>query len=215
MRKEGQGSQPFLWRAMHRDRPPDTYEIPVMFFGATCSRTSAQYLNNRNALEFKEDFPEAAKAITEHHYVDDYLGCTDTVEVAIKLARDVIEVHSKGGFYICNWTSICRQILESIPDEFRAQEVEELKFAEILPTGSVLGMSLDPEEDQFIWRCNFNKVPEDVILGKKIKERNSWTRHVCVRSTRIPGISDNKDEDHSTGNLEIRDWMGRRDNRFS
>jgi hypothetical protein len=113
MRKEDQGSQRFLLRAMDRDRPPDTYEIPVMFFPATCSPTSAQYVKNRNALEFKEDFPEAAKAITEHHYVDDYLGCTDTVEEAIKLARYVIDVHSKGGFYICNWTSNCRKILES------------------------------------------------------------------------------------------------------
>jgi hypothetical protein len=102
MRKEDQGSQRFLWRAMNRDRPPDTL-IPVMFFGATCSLTSAQYVKNRNALEFKDQFPEAAKAITEHHYVDDYLGCTETVEEAIKLARDVIEVYSKGGFYIYNW----------------------------------------------------------------------------------------------------------------
>jgi hypothetical protein len=165
MRKEDQGSQRYLWRAMDRDRPPDTYEIPVMFFGATCSPTSAQYVKNRNALEFEKEFPEAAKAITDHHYVDDYLGCTDTVEEAIKLARDVIEVHSKGGFYICNWTSNCRKILESIPVEFRAQEVKELKLAESLPTGRVLGMSWDPEEDQFIWKCNFNKVPEEVISG--------------------------------------------------
>jgi hypothetical protein len=158
MRKEDQGSQRFLWRAMDRDRPPDTCEIPVMFFGVTCSPTSAQYVKNRNALEFKDQFPEAAKAITEHHYVDDYLGCTDTVEEAIKLARDVIKVHSKGGFYICNWTSNCRPILESIPEEFPAQEVKELKLAETLPTGRVLRMSWDPEEHQFIWKCNFNKV---------------------------------------------------------
>jgi hypothetical protein len=113
MRKEDQCSQRFLWHGMDRDRPPDTFEIPVMYFGATCSPTSAQYIKNRNALEFKNEFPEAVKAITECHYVDDYLGCTDSLGDGIKLAKEVLEVHSRGGFYICNWTSNCRDLLES------------------------------------------------------------------------------------------------------
>jgi hypothetical protein len=173
MRKEYQGSQRFLWRAMDRDRPPDTHEIPVMFFGATCSPTSAQYVKNRNAVGFQDEFPKAVKAITEHHYVDDYLGCIDTVEQAIKLARDVIEVHSKGGFYICNWTSNCRPILESIPEEFRAQEVKNSSWRKLYLREEYwgLGMSWDSEKDQFIWKCNFNKVSEDLISGQKIPEK--------------------------------------------
>jgi hypothetical protein len=46
--------------------------------------------------------------------------------------------------------------------------VKELKLAENLPTERVLGMFWDPEEDQFIWKCNFNKVPKDVVCGEKI-----------------------------------------------
>jgi hypothetical protein len=71
-------------------------------------------------------------------------------------------------YYICNWTSNCRPILKSIPEEFRAQEVKELKLVESLPMGRVLGMSWDPEEDQFIWKCNLNKVPQEVVSGEKI-----------------------------------------------
>jgi hypothetical protein len=158
MRKEDQCSQRFLWRGMDRDRPPDTFGIPVMFFGATCSPASAQYMKNRNALEYKDEFPEAVKAITECHYVDDYLGCTYTVDEGMKLAKEVIEVHKRGGFHICNWTSNCRELLKSLREEFRANDVKELKLSEDLPTGRVLGLSWDPEEDVFVWKYNFNKV---------------------------------------------------------
>jgi hypothetical protein len=150
---------------MDRDRPPDTFEIPVLFFGATCSPTSAQYVKDRNALEFKNEFPEAVKAITECHYVDDYLGCTDSVDDGIKLTK---EVQKRGGFYICNWTSNCREVLGSLTEEFRANDVKELKLCEDLPTGRVLGLSWDPEADVFIWKYNFNKVPSGVVTGEKI-----------------------------------------------
>jgi hypothetical protein len=140
IRKEDHSSQRFFFRGMDRDRLPDVYEIPVMFFGDTSSPTSAQYVKNRNALEFREEFPDAVKAITECHNVDDYLGSTESITEAIKLALDVIEVHKRGGFHICNWTSNSRQILESIPEEFRAQEFKELKLSEDLPIIRVLGL---------------------------------------------------------------------------
>jgi hypothetical protein len=43
-----------------------------------------------------------------------------------------------------------------------------LKLSEDLPTGRVLGLSWDPEEDVFILKYNFNKVPSEVVTGEKI-----------------------------------------------
>jgi hypothetical protein len=59
-------------------------------------------------------------------------------------------------------------LLESLPEEFRANDVKELKLSEDLPTGRVLGLSWDLEEDVFIWKYNYNKVPSGFLTGEKI-----------------------------------------------
>lgn len=58
-------------------------------FGATCSPCSAQFIKNFHALEFIEQYPEAARAIVENHYVDDYNDSVDTEAEAIKLAKKI------------------------------------------------------------------------------------------------------------------------------
>lgn len=68
----------------------------VATFGSTCSPSSTQYVKNLNAMEHSEEFPKAARAITENHYVDDYLDSVDTVDEAVQLAMDV-QLHRSFG----------------------------------------------------------------------------------------------------------------------
>jgi len=72
IRKEDLPALRFLWRGKDRTRPPDTWTMEVMVFGAVSSPYQAQYVKNRNAEEFKDEYPEAADAIQNRHYVDDY-----------------------------------------------------------------------------------------------------------------------------------------------
>jgi hypothetical protein len=78
IREADRGAQRFLWRGDRRDGEPDVYEMTSMTFGATCSPASVQFVMRKNALEFKEEFPEAEIAIREHHYMDDYLVIAKT-----------------------------------------------------------------------------------------------------------------------------------------
>ncbi|XP_074040766.1 uncharacterized protein [Leptinotarsa decemlineata] len=103
VRPEDCSAQRILWRGKDRRIEPDTYEIVVVFFGSTCGPCLAQKAKNRNAEDFREEFPEAATAIIQQHYMDDYLGSADTLEESISLIKDVIHVHKAGGFVICNW----------------------------------------------------------------------------------------------------------------
>ncbi|XP_055622866.1 uncharacterized protein LOC129766367 [Toxorhynchites rutilus septentrionalis] len=41
-------------------------------------RRKSQFVKNKNAEEFSEEFPRAAKAVIDNHYVDDYLDSVDT-----------------------------------------------------------------------------------------------------------------------------------------
>ncbi|XP_062540767.1 uncharacterized protein LOC134208840 [Armigeres subalbatus] len=74
------------------------YVIDVTLFGATSSPCTAQFVKNRNAQEYAVQFPEAARAIVENHYVDDYFDSVDTIEESVKRTQEVKYVHAKGGF---------------------------------------------------------------------------------------------------------------------
>lgn len=84
IRKEDQHSQRFLWRE-HPSETPQIYVMQVATFGSTCSPASAQFVKNRNAQEFAEQYPRAALAIHENHYVDDYLDSFQTIQEAVQV----------------------------------------------------------------------------------------------------------------------------------
>lgn len=69
---EDRCSQRFLWRE-NESCQPDVYEMAVMTFGAACSPCIAQYVKEKNALEYRDRFPRAVESILDHHYVDDFV----------------------------------------------------------------------------------------------------------------------------------------------
>lgn len=97
IRPEDRQAQRFLWRN-NSTEPMEVFVMDVAIFGATCSPCSAQFAKNLNASEHAAEFPRAATAVVENHYVDDYLDSTDTVNQAIQLATDVKWIHQRGGF---------------------------------------------------------------------------------------------------------------------
>ncbi|XP_049294184.1 uncharacterized protein LOC125769493 [Anopheles funestus] len=103
--EEDKQAQKFLFTAGSGETDPQIFVMDVATFGATCSPCIAQYVKNLNAEQHREQYPEACAAIQLRHYVDDYFDSADTVDEALKLAKDVKYVHSRGGFLIRNWVS--------------------------------------------------------------------------------------------------------------
>ncbi|XP_062703041.1 uncharacterized protein LOC134285727 [Aedes albopictus] len=152
IRQEDAQSQRFLYRE-HPSQPVRTFVMDVGTFGATCSPCQAQYIKNRNAAENEEEFPEAAEAIKEKHYVDDYLDSFDTEEEAIKVALEVMEVHARGGFCIRNWHSnsdaLLKRVGEPCADQPKAISIDSESGAE-----RVLGLLWLPKEDIIAFSSN-------------------------------------------------------------
>lgn len=98
-------------------KEPDTYEVTVIFFWSISEPCLAQEAKNRNAADFKEEFPEGFTAITELHYMNDYLGNADTEEEVRKRINDIITVQKIGGFTKCNWIANNKNILRDVDDE--------------------------------------------------------------------------------------------------
>ncbi|XP_065073988.1 uncharacterized protein LOC135698054 [Ochlerotatus camptorhynchus] len=158
-----QKSQVFLHRKDSSEEPV-IYVMNVGIFGAACSPCSAQYIKNLNAKEHALEFPNAAEAIINSHYVDDFLNSGDTVEEVIRLAEEVRYVHSQGGFEIRNFMSNCREVLEGLGERNAAKEMtwnsEESNVAE-----SVLGIRWLPQSDELTLSAYMPGTEEGLLDG--------------------------------------------------
>lgn len=161
-------AQRFFWRGMDRKKNPDVYQMKAMIFGATSSPCMAQYVKNKNAEDHANEYPEAAKAIIEKHYVDDYLDSTDTEDQAIQLISEVIKVHKNGGFQICNWISNSERVMSTIPENLRAKSHKNLDSFCKKSLERILGLWWNPETDNFTFSMNCYKVNPEIIKCTKI-----------------------------------------------
>ncbi|XP_062538182.1 uncharacterized protein LOC134206480 [Armigeres subalbatus] len=139
-------TQPEVLYRHHHSEPVKTFVMDVGSFGATCSPCQAQYIKNLNAKEHEAEFPEAAKAIIEKHYVDDYLDSFDTEAEAIKTVLEVKEVHTRGGFEMRNWHSTSDALLQRVGETKRLQS-DAINIDAEYGAERVLGLLWLPKDD--------------------------------------------------------------------
>ncbi|XP_054726309.1 uncharacterized protein LOC129236117 [Anastrepha obliqua] len=164
VREQDQNFMRFLWYEQNANEPT-TFVMTVMTFGATCSPSCAQYVKNKNAEEFREEFPGASQCIIENHYVDDMLVSVDTEEEAIKLARDVRHVHAMGGFHIRNFLSNSSRVLAALNGS--PTDALCLDFENEQPTEKVLGMWWVTSSDHFAFRVSSKYKNSDLLLSQR------------------------------------------------
>ncbi|XP_058456345.1 uncharacterized protein LOC131433769 [Malaya genurostris] len=144
---EDKHAQRFLFRDSCNESPK-IYVMDVATFGSKCSPASAQYVKNRNAEEYATQFPEAAAAIIDRHYVDDYFDSVDTIDEAVERAKQVSYIHKQAGFDIRNWVSNSPVVLSALGEEKSMGPVlfnqDKQMYGE-----RVLGVVWDPTQDMF------------------------------------------------------------------
>lgn len=130
-----------------------------MLFGASCS---AQYVKDKNAQEHLETYTEAANAILEYHYVDDFVMSFETKEKAVQITKQVREIHLKGGFLLTKFTSNSNDVLEElvggfIPNHEINMNIYSDEFEKLL------GLHWDRSRDCFKFKSKLTKIPYDVL----------------------------------------------------
>ncbi|XP_037731126.1 uncharacterized protein LOC119561546 isoform X2 [Drosophila subpulchrella] len=98
-------AQRFQWRNGYDRRDPDLYEMVVMTFGAACSPCSAHDVKTINASRYAQADPCAVQAISEYHYVDDYVDSFSDENEAIAVSARVRKIHAEAGFDLCRFSS--------------------------------------------------------------------------------------------------------------
>ncbi|XP_038106476.1 uncharacterized protein LOC119766148 [Culex quinquefasciatus] len=178
IKRSDKQSQRFLYRD-DPSGPPQIYVMDRATFGSTSSPCSAQYVKNKNAREFADKFPDAVEAIVDKHYVDDYLDSTDTVDQAVKRAREVKMIHAGAGFHIRSWVSNSAAFLEQL-GEPRTEQLVNFTSNKTTDTERVLGVAWDPNEDVFVFSSKMRADLEPLVVGEQLPTKRQVAS--CVAS---------------------------------
>ena len=95
-------------------------------FGATCSPFLAVQVLRQLAEDYKNEFPEAAKAIMTSFYVDDFLSGADTIEDASLLQRTLTELLGRAQMTLRKWRTNDNNLRSSIPSHLLETEETQL-----------------------------------------------------------------------------------------
>ncbi|XP_055632837.1 uncharacterized protein LOC129773265 [Toxorhynchites rutilus septentrionalis] len=166
-------------RKINPSNPYEVFVMDVAIFGASCSPSAAQFVKNLNAQEFSD--PLAAKVIVEHHYVDDFVYSTNTVNEAVELAQQVKEVHSRAGFTIRNWLSNSPEVISRVG----VPGMELSKSFEVAKTATqerVLGLVWKPDPDVFVFQGLFSEEIRS-LLGDTVIPTKRQTLRVVMNAS--------------------------------
>ena len=138
---------------------PQEYKMMVHLFGGTLSPSCANFALHRTAEDNKADFDsETIETVYRHFYMDDALKSVESEDKAIRLANQLRELMSRGGFNLTKWLSNSRKVIESLPEDSRASQVKSLDFDK-LPVERVLGVQWNVELDQFGFKITIKPRP--------------------------------------------------------
>ena len=155
--KQDQSVLRFLYRPPNSSAKVDTYVMTVHVFGSVASLTICIYALNRTSEDMRSAYPHVADLVKRNVYVDNLLHSTETEEEAIRVARDFKTLCRHGGFNVVQWMSTSRKLLATIDPSELAQPIKNLE-RDPLPIERVLGMLLDCQTDEFIFKVSVNDV---------------------------------------------------------
>ena len=79
-------------------RLANVYQYTLYIFGAKDSPTCANYALQSTARDHAKFYPEAAKAVLENFYMDDYLDSVESPEKAINRLKELVHLLHLDGF---------------------------------------------------------------------------------------------------------------------
>ena len=153
----------FLWRDLDPRREPETYEFQRFVFGGCYCPFCAQYVWQQHARDHKDQYPLAAEAVEKNCYMDDLMPSVKNVEEAKTMRKQITELGDKAGFHVRKWISHRPEVLEDIPEQDRAAEIDLSKTE--FPVTKTLGVLWIAQEDKFSFR--YSAPAEEFVFTKR------------------------------------------------
>ncbi|XP_068141514.1 uncharacterized protein [Drosophila tropicalis] len=88
-------AQRFLWFDSKSERQePNVYVMEALTFGINCAPCIAHFIRDKNADRFCQQYPQAAQAVKDYHYVDDFIYSGDDYVEVGNIATQVRDIHA-------------------------------------------------------------------------------------------------------------------------
>ena len=97
-------------------------------FGVKGSPFLSMSMVQNHAERCKEQFPDAAREISQNIHVDDYLMGAENTDEAIELQCSLSVMMKLGGFQLNKWASNANEIVQEIKPEKRAPSFSQSSF---------------------------------------------------------------------------------------
>lgn len=137
--------QQIFWRSNLND-VLEVYQLATVTYGTACAPYLATRTLEQLCRDESEHFPLASKAGTEDIYVDDLLSGANTVEEALALQKEFIEMMAAGGFMLHKWASNHPSLLTMVSNA----DSEKIAFFKDEKTTRALGLTWQPGSDVFL-----------------------------------------------------------------
>ena len=142
----------FFWRE-DPSKTLEVYQYTRHIFGAKDSPTCANYALQRTARDHEKEYPDAAKAVHEKFYKDDYLDSIESPDEALKRSRNSVKLFNKGGFKLTKFISNVPGILGELEDQ-SVEAVPKFIGASMEESSShMLGLKWDHTKDTLVVSC--------------------------------------------------------------
>ena len=114
----------FLWRDLDLQKTPEEYEFSRVVFGVSSSPFLAQFVTQRHAKTHGSEYPLAAETVLKSTYMDDSMDPVSDDQQGIEFYRQLSQLWKGAGMHARKWLSNSPTVLNEIPSDDRASEIE-------------------------------------------------------------------------------------------
>ena len=123
------------------------YRMKRLTFGVSASPYLATQILRQAAIDDDDQHSQAVNVIRETFCVDDCLTGANTIEEAIHLQRDLVELLKKAGITLRKWITNSPEILATIPEELTDKSKEDVVITDPSEHNKALGIHWDTNND--------------------------------------------------------------------
>ena len=133
--------------------------------GQKNSPTCANYALQRTASDNAKEYPEAAKAVLENFYMDDYLDSVESPERALMRLKELVHLHHLVGFKLTMFVSNIPDLADQIDGSAQSTEPRVIVSSKE-ESMHVLGLKWDHNNDTLVFSSGTNS-----IITKSLRQR--------------------------------------------
>ena len=137
-------------RDMNTEQKPLEYEFNCLVFGINSSSFLAQFASQHYAKVHEKQYIRAAEVTLKSTYMDDSMDSVMDEREGVELYKQLSELWEKAGMQTHKWLSNSLKVLENIPPQYRASEVN-FNDKEVSPVQTLRVLWL-ATEDVFIFK---------------------------------------------------------------